>query len=65
MEQASGDFMTDIRAFAVHLPFISLLWPSAALRFFVYFHVNIGVSYLLDYVEDIYDGGPFYPCFNP
>ena len=31
--------MTDIRAFAVHLPFISLLWPSAALRFFVYFHV--------------------------
>ena len=66
MEQASGSFMTGIRAFAVHLPLTSLLWPSAALRFFVYFQVNTGVSYLLDYVEDTYDdGGPLCPRFNP
>ena len=38
---------------------------TAALRFFVYLQVNTGVSYLLDYVEDIYDdGGPRCPCFN-
>ena len=57
--------MKGIRAFPVHLPLISLLWPSTTLRFFVYFQVNTGVSYLLDYVEDIYDGGPLCPCFNP
>ena len=34
-----------------------------ALRFFVYFQVNTGVPYVLDYVEDIYDGGPLYPVY--
>ena len=53
--QASGSFMTGMRAFSAHLlPLISLLWPSTAvLRFFVYFLVNTRVSYLLDDVEDI------------
>ena len=54
-------FMTGMRAFSAHLPLISLLWSSTALRFFVYFHVNTRVSYLLYYVEDIYDGGPLCP----
>ena len=54
MKQASGSFMIGIRAFSAHLPLTSLLWPSTALRFFVYFQVNTGVPYFLDYVEDIY-----------
>ena len=66
MEQASGSFMTGICAFSVHLPLTCLLWPSTALRFYIYFQVNTGVSYLLDYVEDICDNGGFLcPCFNP
>ena len=65
MEQASGSFMTGIRAFSANLPLTSLLWPCTALRFFVYFQVNTAVSYLLGYVEDIYDDGPLCPCFNP
>ena len=65
MEQASGSIMTDIRAFSVHLPLTSFVWPSTALRFFVYFQVNPGVLYLLDYVEDIHDDGPLCPYFNP
>ena len=32
---------------------------------FVYFQVNTGVSYFLDNGEDIYDGGPLCPGFNP
>ena len=31
----------------------------------IYFQVNTGVSYLLDYVEDTCDGGPLCSCFNP
>ena len=38
-----------VRAFSAHVPVTSL-------RFFVYFQVNTGLSYLLDCVEDIYDG---------
>ena len=58
MEQASRSFMTGIRAFSA-----SSAWSSIALAF----QVNTVVSYLLDYVEDIYDddGGPLCPCFNP
>ena len=70
MENASGRIMTGIRAFSACLPLTSLLlsWPSTAFRLLVYqyyilytiaiaiaFQVNTGVSYLLDYVEDIYD----------
>ena len=54
MEQASGSFMTGMRAFSARLPLIPLLWPFTACRFFVYFQVNNGVVYLLYYVEDIY-----------
>ena len=66
MEQASGSIMTGIRASSAHLP-LTLLWSSPALRFFVYFQVNTGVPYFLDYVEDrckidIYDDGPCKPC---
>ena len=44
MEQASGSIMAGIRAFSAYLPLTSLLWPSTALRLFVYFQVNtIGV----------------------
>ena len=62
MEQASGSYMTGIRAFSAHLP-LTLLCPSTALRFFVYFQVNTGVPYFLYYhVEDTYDdGGSFCP----
>ena len=45
MEQASSSIMTGIRALSAHLPL-------------VYFQVNTGVSYFLNYVEDVYDGGP-------
>ena len=65
MEQASGSIMTGLRAFSVHPPLTSFVWPSTVLRFFVYFQVNTGLSYLLDYVEDIYDDGPLCPYFNP
>ena len=45
-----------------HLPLTSLLWLSTAFRLLVHFQVNTGVSYLLDYVQDIYDdGGPLCP----
>ena len=53
MEQASGSFMTGIRAFSAHLPPISLLLlrPSTAISSStIAFQVNTGVSYLLDYV---------------
>ena len=65
MEQASGSILTGIRAFSVHVPLTSFVWPSTTLRFFVYFQVNTGVLYLLDCVEDIYDDGHLYPYFNP
>ena len=62
MEQASGSIMRGIiRAFSANLPLTSLLRPSTAFRLFVYFQVNTGVSDYLDYVEDIYDGGPLCP----
>ena len=62
MDQASGGIMTGTRAFSAHLPLTSLLWPSTAFRFFVYFQVNNCVSYFVDYVEVINDdGGPLYP----
>ena len=32
---------------------------------YVYSQVNTSVSYCLYYVENIYDGGPLCPCFNP
>ena len=61
MEQASGSIMTGIRAFSAHLPLTTLLWPFVAFRLFVYFQVNAGISYFLDYVEDVYDDGPLCP----
>ena len=36
MEQASGGFMSGIRAFSAHLPLTSLLWPYSVLWFFVW-----------------------------
>ena len=45
-----------------------LLLPRAILHslLFGYSQLNTGVSYFVDYVEDIYDdGGPLCPCFNP
>ena len=62
MKQASGSIMTGIRAFSAHLPLTSLLWSSTSSQLFVYFQMNTGVSYFLDYVEDIYDDdGPLRP----
>ena len=63
MEQASGSIMTGIRVFSAHLPLTSLLllWPSTAFQLFVYFQVNTGVSYFLDYVKDLYDVGLLCP----
>ena len=46
---------------SAHLPLTSLLWLFTDFRLFVYFEVNAGVSYFLDYVEDIYDDGPLCP----
>ena len=66
MEQASGSFMIGIRAFSASSAsrFSFILWPSTALRFFVNFQVNAGVSYLV-MSQDIYDdGGPLCSCFN-
>ena len=60
MEQARGSIMTGIRAFSAHLPLTSILYyyyysiSIVALYCFIYFQVNTGVSYFLDYVEDIY-----------
>ena len=51
-----------MRTIPTSLPLTSLCDPPLL---FVYFKVNIGVSYCLDYVEGIYDGGPLCPCFNP
>ena len=53
MEQASGSFMTGIRAFSAHLPLVSFvaLYCSSRLRL-QYLQVNNGV--FLDCVEDIY-----------
>ena len=46
MEQASGSILTGIlAAFSAHLPLTPLLWPSTALRLFVYCQANAGVSY--------------------
>ena len=36
MEQASGSFMTGMRAFSAHLALIFFLWPSTALWLFVH-----------------------------
>ena len=41
-EQASGSFMTGMRAFSAHLSLTSLLWPSTAFQFFVYYIVLSG-----------------------
>ena len=49
------NYMAGIRAFSAHLPLTSLSSPSTtAFGLFVYFvQVNTGVSFCLDYVEDI------------
>ena len=49
MEQASGSIMAGISVFSVRLS-LTQLWPST-----IAFQVNTGVSYCLDYVQDIYD----------
>ena len=40
MEQATGSIVTGIRAFSANLPLSSLLWPSTALRLFVYYRLS-------------------------
>ena len=64
MEQASGSFMTGTRAFFAHFCGPLLLFGSSSTKAIITFQVNAGVSYLLDFVEDIYNG-PLCPCFNP
>ena len=45
-----------------HFSFVAPYCSSVLRR---YFQVNTGVSYLLDYVADVYDdGGLLCPCFN-
>ena len=67
MEQASGSIMT---VYMRSLPTcLSLLCCGPLLLFgswsttiiAIAFQVNTGVSYFLDYVEDIYDDGPLCP----
>ena len=41
MEQASGSFMPDIRAFSVHLPLISLFYDCGSLLLFGSWSINI------------------------
>ena len=51
MEQASGSLMTrGVRAFSAHLPLISLLLPSTALRFLVFYYIlyTIAVAFRVD-----------------
>ena len=72
MEQASRSLMTGIiRAFsassashfAVTISVVALYCPLLLFSSWstIAFQVNTGVSYLLDYVEDCYDGGPLCP----
>ena len=56
MRQASGSIMTGIRTtFSAHLPLISLLWPSTALRLrLLSLSGECRCLVLLDYVQDNY-----------
>ena len=69
MEQANRSFMTQVYVRSPPLlHIIYLLWPSTMLSVswsIIAFQVSSGVSYLLDYVKDIYDGGHLCPCFKP
>ena len=59
MEQASGSIMTDTVCVCCG-PLLLFLW------LFDLFQENTGVSYCLDYVENIYDdGGLLRSFFNP
>ena len=62
MKQASGSFMTGIRAFSAHLLLTSLSWPSTYISSVLcLLSGEYRCSYFPDYVEDIYDGGPLCP----
>ena len=60
MEQASGSIgQVHVGSLLTRISLLYyillLLWPFTVFRLFVYFQVDAGVSYRLDYVEDIYD----------
>ena len=64
--------MAGIRASSAHLSLTSLiiLYGMTVVALYyssstIVFQVNTGVSYCLDYIEDIYDCDPLCPCFNP